>query len=177
MRLVKLSAEVLLEIELEDNADLDQVIHDDLMIASNTSVADVTDYSVKSFIVSSNVKNCHLSVIREWEQDGFKLRLQETGRRDKSGKVRLAYRFEDTRYEDAEHDNIVFEGDDYFLSPMHQPGSDAAVAAILSFMALGEGDTDSDFFDSYTPAQLEWRNSNRREELSMIVTEMEEPKP
>jgi hypothetical protein len=50
----------------------------------------------------------------------------------------------------------VFEGSDFRPSPMHSIDGDDAVKALMSFLTLRPGDTDADYFDSYTPEQLEY---------------------
>lgn len=56
---------------------------------------------------------------------------------------------------------------------MHADDSRETVAGLLHFLALRPGDTDRDYFDSYTPAQLEWCDAHG-EELAMLAMEMEE---
>lgn len=48
--------------------------------------------------------------------------------------------------------------------------SDAAKALVLSLFAMKPGDTDPDYFASYTPEQLEWASANG-EYLSMVAEE------
>ena len=49
---------------------------------------------------------------------------------------------------------ILFQGSDFACSPLHAADSDAAVAAILEFLTLRPGDTDAEYFEHYTQAQL-----------------------
>jgi hypothetical protein len=111
-----------------------------------------------------------MDTIRVWRREGFSLRLFDTGR-SRDGKTELAYAFSDTRTPDALQ---LFVGGEFYPSPLHADDSDETVAALLGFFSLGEGDTDSDYFDNYTERQLAWRDSARREELSLLVYEMEE---
>lgn len=58
----------------------------------------------------------------------------------------------------------VFDADD-FGDPMMRvsgcgPEDADRVRSLGSFLSLGEGDTDSEYFDSYTPDQLAWRDAN-----------------
>jgi hypothetical protein len=62
---------------------------------------------------------------------------------------RLAYEF-------YHNDELIFEGDDFGSSPMHSIDGDETVAALLSFLSLKPGDTDREYFESYTPRQMEW---------------------
>ena len=51
---------------------------------------------------------------------------------------------------------VVFRGEDFSGSPLHADDSDVTVAALLDFLTLRPGDTDDEWFDRYTPEQLEW---------------------
>ena len=51
---------------------------------------------------------------------------------------------------------VLFEGEDFGCSPMNSIDSDAACAGIMSFLTLKPGDTDPEYFASYTPAQMEY---------------------
>lgn len=104
--------------------------------------------------------------IRTWQAGRFKLELRDTGRTDWRGQTRLAYTFTDDG-------RVIFDGGDFCGSPMHADDSDATVAALLGFLALRPGDTDRDYFDSYTPEQLDWARANG-EELALIAMELEE---
>ena len=107
--------------------------------------------------------------IRIWSRDSFRLELFDTGRTDRHGKSRLAYSFSDSRM----GARPIFGGADFFASPLDATDSDATVAALLSFLSLQAGDTDSEHFDDYTPRQLEWRDTYA-EELGFLRFEMGE---
>jgi hypothetical protein len=51
---------------------------------------------------------------------------------------------------------IVFKGDDFLASPCHADDADATVEALMSFLTLRPGDTDAEYFDSYTDAQRQY---------------------
>jgi len=104
--------------------------------------------------------------IRTWRSGRFELELFDTARSDWRGQTRLAYSFRDGG-------KVIFEGEDFAGSPLHADDSDETVAALLSFLSLRPGDTDRDYFDSYTPEQLDWARANG-EELSFLAHEMEE---
>jgi hypothetical protein len=104
--------------------------------------------------------------IRTWRAGRFQLDLFDTGSCDSRGQTRLAYTFRD-------NGNVIFEGDDFAGSPLHADDSEETVAALLSFLSLRPGDTDREYFDRYTPEQLEWAQQNG-EELSLLAHEMEE---
>jgi hypothetical protein len=98
--------------------------------------------------------NCALRV---WDTSGMR-----------GGKSVLRYRFEDA------HGAVLFEGADFGASPAHAIDSDATLLALLSFLTLKPGDTDSDYFADYTPAQMEWARSSECEFLSCDVSTAEE---
>jgi hypothetical protein len=104
--------------------------------------------------------------IRTWQQDGFRLELFDTYQTDRYGKSVLAYDF-------YHHDELIFEGADYHVSPMHAIDGDESVSSLLAFLSLKPGDTDPEYFESYTPRQLEWCKAHG-EELNLIVFDMEE---
>ena len=54
----------------------------------------------------------------------------------------------------------LFEGEDFRPSPIHSVDGDEAVKALMTFLTLRPGDTDADYFDSYTEAQLEYCSSH-----------------
>jgi hypothetical protein len=49
---------------------------------------------------------------------------------------------------------ILFEGEDFGNSPMHCVDSDNTVRSIMNFLTLRPGDTDKEYFDGYSEAQL-----------------------
>jgi hypothetical protein len=106
-------------------------------------------------------------VLKRYRNSGFTLTTWDTHRTDNMGKSILGYRLADRGTE-------LFQGEDFRCSPMHAIDSLHTVEAILSFLTLKPGDTDADYFDSYTPAQIEWCHSARCEELNMIQLDLEE---
>ena len=105
-------------------------------------------------------------LIKTWRKAGFTLRLFDLHTSDRRGKWILGYEFKDGR-------KVIFAGEDYGVSPCHSIDSLHSVYSLLGFLALGCGDVDPEYFASYTPAQVEWRDSNRQEELSNIVNDWE----
>lgn len=113
-------------------------------------------------------------LIRTWKHESefidgepFELRLYETDRYD--SRTHRWY----LGYELFHGGEMVFDGEDFSLSPMHRVDSDEAVASLLAFLSLQPGDTDDEYFESYSPKQLEWAKAYG-EELSWIAMEMEE---
>ncbi len=70
----------------------------------------------------------------------------------------------------AQHDHsktaILFEGSDFRPSPLHSIDGDESVASLMNFLTLRKGDTDAEYFDNYTPAQIEFTEQHA-EALSM----------
>jgi len=108
--------------------------------------------------------------VRTWTAEEFRLDLWDTGR-TRDGKSVLHYALFDGTQPYGK--GIVFEGEDFCASPMHAIDSDATVAALLSFLSLQTGDTDAEYFDTYTPAQLAWRD-RRAEGLSLYAYLLEQ---
>jgi hypothetical protein len=105
--------------------------------------------------------------LREWEEGDYKLLLWDTNTRVASGpQSRLAYQF-------FHKGELIFQSADYGCSPMHAVDSDECVAALLSFLALRPGDTDSEYFKDYSIQQMAFAQSYG-EELGYIAMEMEE---
>jgi hypothetical protein len=101
--------------------------------------------------------------IRIWSQDGFTLYLLPP---HAAGKCAYAL------YDDAQPAPI-FVGADFGPSPLHPWHSDLSVAGLLGFLSLQPGDTDAEYFESYTPAQLAWVKA-RGEALASWVNQIEE---
>ena len=98
----------------------------------------------------------------KWHADGFELFIFHTHQK-RDGKWRMAYVLFD-------EDEVVFKGDDFF-SP-NDLDEKWNVAELLGFLSLRDGDTDDEYFESYTPEQIAWRDE-RAEELSLWVSFME----
>lgn len=107
-------------------------------------------------------------IIRVFRQDGFTLQMWSTHRTDWRGQTVIGFKLWD-------HGKLIFTGEDFSGSPMHADDSIATVAALLSFLSLKPGDTDDEYFAEYTPAQMEWVESGRADDLSLIVHDIECP--
>ena len=68
-------------------------------------------------------------------------------------RVALGYRLNQV---DGNRRWTLFEGEDFGCSPLHAIDSDETIAALLGFLTLRPGDTDSEYFADYTPRQLEF---------------------
>lgn len=104
--------------------------------------------------------------IKVWRKAGFTLRLWDTGTYDRRGCTRLRYQLKDGQ-------RVIFEGANYCASPLHADDSRETVAGLLGFLTLKPGDTDREYFDNYTPAQMDWTRSSRCDYLGMLQYDME----
>ena len=107
-----------------------------------------------------------MELIKTWRKAGFTLRLWDTYRTDSLGKSRLRYEFKDGRA-------VIFQGDDFHCSPLHAIDSLDCVYSLLGFLSVGEHDMDAEYFADYTPKQIAWRDSARRDDLSLLVYDFE----
>jgi hypothetical protein len=105
--------------------------------------------------------------IRLWRRDGFALKLWDTRRVDHYGKPILTYKLFDGG-------RLIFKGEDFHGSPLHAVDSLDTVEGLLAFLTLRPGDTDPDYFESYSPRQMAWCRSVRCELLGFIRMELEE---
>lgn len=82
-------------------------------------------------------------------ETGHTLRTWDTGKLSAGRRV--------MGYELADADGVtIFRGADFRPSPLHADDSDTTLRALLGFLTLRPGDTDREYFDGYTPAQLEF---------------------
>ena len=66
----------------------------------------------------------------------------------------------------------IFEGNDFGPSPLHSIDGNESAGALLGFLGCQPGDTDDEYFESYTPAQLDWVKRNG-EEISLWAYDLE----
>jgi hypothetical protein len=84
----------------------------------------------------------------------FNLTLWDTHRTDQRGASILRYRL--TMVRPGRLWCVLFDGEDFVPSPLYAIDSDDTVEAIMGFLTLRPGDTDADYFEPYTPAQLNY---------------------
>jgi hypothetical protein len=96
--------------------------------------------------------------------DDYKLILQDTGRRDKTyNKAIVKYTF-------ISPDNrVIFDGEDFNASPMHDSESLESAKTLLAFLTLQEGDVEDEYFDDYTDEQKAFRDSLDCESLKLYT--------
>ena len=95
------------------------------------------------------IRTVRFSPYRKGHGPTFTLTLSETGRLDALGKWILDYRL-------TSQGRILFSGQDFACSPLHATDSDETVRALMGFLTLRPGDTDTEYFKDYTPKQLEF---------------------
>lgn len=100
--------------------------------------------------------DCNGDILRKVRVDDYVLLTWDTNGVDNLGKYILGYRFSKGEGEN----DVIFEGEDFHCSPCEAIDSDASLRAILGFLTLRPGDTDSEYFDNYTPRQWEFVNSD-----------------
>lgn len=86
--------------------------------------------------------------LRDVDIEGYRLQTFDMGQTISRGKARLAYTLT------APDGSVIFDGDDFGCSPQHAIDSDEALRALLGFLTLKPGDTDREYFESYTPEQM-----------------------
>lgn len=89
--------------------------------------------------------------------NSYRLRTWATGRYDDRGQQWVGYELAIKAPESGRKPyTVLFTGEDYSPSPCRAIDSDDACGGLLMFLVLKPGDTDSDYFNSYTPGQLAW---------------------
>lgn len=91
----------------------------------------------------------------------WRLTTWDTGRQDRRGQAYIGYRLV------SPEGRTVFEGEDFAGSPMNADDSDATLRALLGFLTLKPGDTDSEYFESYTAEQREFAGSSECEAMAL----------
>ncbi len=69
---------------------------------------------------------------------------------------------------------ILFEGNDFKPSPMHNIDAIDSCVELLSFLTLQVGDTDLDYFDNYTEAQMVWTTTIDCEQVELIISDFKD---
>ena len=84
----------------------------------------------------------------------FKLEMWDTHKTDWRGQTKIGYRF--TERSEPGDVEVIFEGEDFAGSPMHADDSIETMRSLLSFLTLRPGDTDREYFESYSERQMEF---------------------
>lgn len=92
-----------------------------------------------------------IGYLRSITIDGWRIRTYAgIGFDSFSNKERLGYVF------GRPGEDPIFEGEDFYCSPLHDPYDDETTRSLLGFLTLRRGDTDADYFNDYTQAQHEF---------------------
>jgi hypothetical protein len=95
--------------------------------------------------------------------DGYTLEMEVTGREDRLGHELVRYEFKNPS------GVILFSGEDFGASPLHDAEGIESARALLTFLTLRKGDTDEEYFENYTPEQLEFSESTDCENLQLYT--------
>lgn len=91
------------------------------------------------------------SVLQDIVLNGYRLQLWNLGVRsnrvNEQNRWQIAYQFA------APNGVIVFEGSDYGCPPDSSPSNHSTLRSLISFLTLRPGDTDDEYFKSYTERQ------------------------
>jgi hypothetical protein len=91
--------------------------------------------------------------MRKYTFEDYTLTLEWAGVGD-YGKSKVAYWLEK-----AGEDVPIFEGSDLQVPYSDDPEGPRSAAALLGFLTLQRGDVEDEYFDDYTPRQLEFRDN------------------
>ena len=102
----------------------------------------------------------------------FALHLFDLNIKDGLGKHQLGYLLEQ-KTPGKRRQDVIFEGVDFGASPLHAIDSRETALALMSFLTLRVGDTDEEYFFSYSDRQIEFRE-HQAEILGCLVAGEEE---
>lgn len=98
---------------------------------------------------------------------GFEFLRFQVFERDSDGRPNIVYKVKTST-------GVVFQGKDFSPPCGTDPISKESRCGLLHFLTLRPGDTDKEYFDKYTPEQLEWANSWENEDASIQLMELSE---
>lgn len=85
---------------------------------------------------------------------GYTLLTWDAYQSDRDGRIHIGYALWPPSAPSVDTEIPLFAGQDFSV-PHHTPiDSDATLRSLLTFLTRRPGDTDRDYFDSYTPAQM-----------------------
>ena len=96
----------------------------------------------------------------------FILSIVWRGGYGRDGKARIHYELR--QITGGGYSRVIFAGGDFFCSPLHCTDSNETIKGLMAFLTLRPGDTDSEYFKDYTPAQLAFCEAHA-ESLSCAV--------
>ncbi len=86
----------------------------------------------------------------------FRLKVWDTNSTGYGDKSILGYRLEMRGHNLPRGGVVLFEGEDFGCSPMHSIDGNETIKGIMCFLTLQPGDTDAEYFESYTQEQLDY---------------------
>jgi hypothetical protein len=98
--------------------------------------------------------------------------MYDLGTTSRDGKYMVGYEFAETAPSGEEEE--ILSGEDFGCSPCYSIDSDNAVCSLMAFLTLRKGDTDSEYFENYTPRQLAWTEDYACEVIGCEVSGYEE---
>jgi hypothetical protein len=99
------------------------------------------------------------------------LNTWDTGKRHARGTTMIGYELI------SPEGVVLFTGEDFSPSPMNADDADETLQGIMCFLTLKLGDTDREYFDSYTPEQMAFAESYECEAMQSWGMEAEEGYP
>lgn len=87
--------------------------------------------------------------------------------------LRLEILGDSVRYELKVGRQVIFTGDQFRPSPLISWDSLDACASLMSFLTVQPGDTDDEYFNSYTPAQFAFADSDCAEQWRLWLYDRE----
>jgi hypothetical protein len=85
--------------------------------------------------------------------------------------IAVGYRF--TMFQRDKDLVVLFMGNDFNPSVLHAWDGNDSIASLMGFLTLRPGDTDSEYFEHYTPEQLTYCDEHA-ESLSLVAYSWEE---
>lgn len=104
-------------------------------------------------------------LIRAVDAEGLRLELFEPGTESQRDAGALGYVLTD-------RGTVIFAAADFRPSPLHAMDSDRTVEALAEFLALKPGDTDSEYFATYTERQRLWAESDGPTRLYGLIADL-----
>lgn len=80
---------------------------------------------------------------------------------------KVAYKF----YVDGK---LLFQGDDFKPGALYNWDDLETNLSLMGFLTVSEGATDAEYFKDYTPEQILWRDSNKCQELNILISDLED---
>ena len=99
------------------------------------------------------IRSCRFSPYRPGQGPRFVLKVYDLNRY-RDNKACLGYCL--TQTEKGSKPVILFEAEDFCASPCHAIDSDETIAALMGFLTLKPGDTDREYFENYSPLQMDY---------------------